>query len=150
MANIYERCVNLFFLTDIQRWWLLCPQLGSGFPVLHHLPEFAQTHVWLNPTISSSILRFSSFLQSFPAWGSFPMSGFFTSGGWSIEISASASDLPMNIQGWFSLRLASLISLLSKRLSRSPAPQFKSINSLAFSLLYGPALISIHDYWKKP
>ena len=149
MANIYERCVNLFFLTDIQRWWLLCPQLGSGFPVLHHLPEFAQTHARLNPTISSFIPRFSSFLQSFPAWGSFPMNGVFTSGGRSIENSASA--LPMNIQGWFSLRLTSLISLLSKRLSRSPAPQFKSINSsLAFSHLYGPALISVHDYWKKP
>ena len=64
--------------------------------------------------------------QSFPASRSFPMSWFFASGGQSIG--ASASVLPLNIQGWFSLGLTGLISFLSKGLSRSsPAPQFKSI-----------------------
>ena len=58
---------------------------------------------WCHPTISSSVIPFSSYLQSFPASGSFQMSQFFTSGGQSIAVSASASVLPMNIQGWFPL-----------------------------------------------
>jgi len=67
----------------------------------------------------------------------------------SIGASASASVLPMNIQSWFPLGLTDFISLLSKGLSKSsPAPQFKSINSSVLSLLYDPALTSIHDYWK--
>ena len=73
---------------------------------------------WCHPTISSSVTPFTSCLQSFPASGSFPVSGLFTSGGQSIGASASASVLPMNIQGWFPLGLTSLISLLSKELSR--------------------------------
>ena len=66
---------------------------------------------WLHPTISSSVVPFSSCLQSFPASGSFPMSYFFTSGGQSIGVSASASVLPMNIQDLFPLELTGLISL---------------------------------------
>ena len=58
---------------------------------------------WCHPTISSSVVPFSSCLQSFPASGSFPMSHFFASGGQSIGISASASVLKMNIQDWFPL-----------------------------------------------
>jgi len=71
---------------------------------------------WWHPTISSSVIPFS--FQSFPASGSFPMSQFFTLGGKSIGVSASASVLSMNIQGWFPLGLTSLISLQSKGLSR--------------------------------
>ena len=73
---------------------------------------------WCHPTISSSIVPFSSCLWSFPASGSFPMSWLFTSGGQSIGASASASVLPMNIQGWFPLGLTGWISLQSKGLSR--------------------------------
>ena len=73
---------------------------------------------WCHPTISSSVIPFSSRLQSFPASGSFPMSQFSTSGGQSIGVSASASALPMNIHGWFPLGLTALISLQSKELSR--------------------------------
>ena len=73
---------------------------------------------WCYPTISSSVVPFSSCLQSFPVSGSFPMSQFFASGGQSIGVSASASILPMNIQNWFPLRLTGLISLQSKGLSR--------------------------------
>ena len=73
---------------------------------------------WCHPTISSSVVHFSSCLQSFPASGSFPVSQFFTWGGQSIGVSASASILPMNIQGWFPLGLTNLISLESKGLSR--------------------------------
>ena len=72
-----------------------------GFPVHHQLPELAHTHV--HQTVSSSIIPFSSCLQSFPAPGSFPVSQFFISGGQSIGVSASVSVLPMNIQDWFSL-----------------------------------------------
>ena len=73
---------------------------------------------WCQPTILSSVIPFSSCLQSFPASGSFPISQFFASGGQSIGVSASASVLPMNIQDWFPLGLTSLISFQSKRLSR--------------------------------
>ena len=72
---------------------------------------------WCHPTISSSVVPFSC-PQSFPASGSFQMSQFFTSGGQSIGVSASASVLPMNIQDWFPLGWTGWISLLSKALSR--------------------------------
>ena len=100
-------------------------------------------------TISSSVIPFSSLLQSFPAPGSFQMSQFFASGSQSIGVSVLASVLPMNIQDWFPLGLTGLISLQSKDSQESSlTPQFKSISSLALSFLYGPTLISIHDYWK--
>ena len=70
---------------------------------------------WCHPTISSSVIPFSSCLQSFPASESFLMSQFFPSGVQSIGASVSASVLPMNIQDWFPLGLTGLISLLSKR-----------------------------------
>ena len=73
---------------------------------------------WCHPTISSSVVPFSSCLQSFPASGSFQMSQFFASGGQSTGVSASASVLPMNIQDWFPLGWSGLISLQSKGLSR--------------------------------
>ena len=73
---------------------------------------------WCYPTISSSVVLFSSCLQSFPASGTFQMSQFFTSGGQSIGVSASASVLPMNIQDWFPLGMTDWISLQSKGLSR--------------------------------
>jgi len=71
---------------------------------------------WCHPTISSSVIPFSSCFLSFPALRSFPMSQLFTSHGQSIE--ASASVLPMNIQDWFPLELTGLISLQSEGLSR--------------------------------
>ena len=73
---------------------------------------------WCHPTISSSVLPFSSCLQSFPASKSFPMSQFFTSGGQSIGVSASASVLLMNIQDWFPFGWTGWISLQSKGLVR--------------------------------
>ena len=73
---------------------------------------------WCNPTISSSVVPFSSHLQSFPASGSFPMSQFFSSVGQRIGVSASASVLPMNIQDWSPLGWTGWISLQSKRFSR--------------------------------
>ena len=94
-----------------------------GFPVRHQLTPGAYSNScpsswWCHPTISSSVIPFSSCLQSFSASGSFPMSQFFASGGQSIRVSASASVLPMNNQDWFQLGLTGLITLQSKRLSR--------------------------------
>ena len=110
-----------------------------GFPVHHQLLEFAQTHVHRvgnaiqpsDPLLSPSPSTF----KSFPVSGSFQMSQFFTSGGQSIGVSASASVLPMIIQDWFPLGLA--WSPCSPRDSQesSPTPQFKSINSSAYSFL---------------
>ena len=90
-----------------------------GFPVLHCLPEFAQTHIpwilWYHPTISSSVVLFSC-SPAFPASRSSPFSRLFASGGQSIG--ASAADLAVNVQGWSPLGLTSLISLPSNGLSR--------------------------------
>ena len=105
---------------------------------------------WCHPTILSSVISFSSYLQSFPASGSFKMSQLLASGGQSTGVSALPSVLPVNIQDWFPLVLTGLISF-SPRDSQesSPTPQFKSMNSLVLSFIYGPTLTSIHDYWKK-
>ena len=103
---------------------------------------------WCHPTISSYIVPFFC-LQSFPSSGSFPVSQFFASRGQSIGVPASASDLPMNIQDWFALRWTGLISCSPRDAQEfSPTTQFKSINSSAFSFLFGPNFISVHDYWK--
>ena len=104
---------------------------------------------WCHPTFSSSVIPFSSCLQSFPASGSFQMSQFFASGGHSIGTSASALVLPMNTQDWSPLGWTGWISC-SPRDSQesSPTPQFKSINSSALSLLHSPTLTSIHDHRK--
>ena len=91
---------------------------------------------WCHPTVSSSVVPFSSCPQSFPASGSFQMSPFFASDGQSIGDSASASVLPMNIQNWFPLGWTGFISLQSKGLSRGVFSklQFKSTNSAFFTV----------------
>ena len=123
-----------------------------GFPVCPSLSPGACSNScplsWrCYPTIS--VVPFSSCPQSFPTSGSFPMSQLFASGSQSIGASSSASVLPMNIHGWFPLELL-VWSLCSPKDSQesSLAPQFKSTNFWTLSLLYGPTLTSIHDYWK--
>ena len=81
---------------------------------------------WCHQTISSSVITFSSHLQSFPASGSFPVSQFFASFGQIIGVSASASVLPMNIQGWFPLQLTGLIPGIEPR-----SPTLQADSSLA-------------------
>ena len=125
----------------------------QSFSVLSYLPEFAQNsrplNLWCHPTISPSTVPFSSCPQSFPASGSFLMSQLFPSGGQSVGASASASVLPMNIQGWSPLGLTSLISLQSKGLSRgSPNTTVWKHQFFPTQLLYGPTLTSVHDNWK--
>ena len=102
---------DFFWLLGMQHAKLPCPSLSPR--VCSHSCPLSH---WCHPTVSSSVTCFSSCPQSFPVSGSFPMSWLFTSG--SQSIGASASVLPMNIQGWFPLGLTGLISLLSKGHSR--------------------------------
>ena len=92
------------------------PPCPSPTPRVH--PNSCALSWWCHPTISSSVVPFSSCPQSFPASGSFQMSQLFTSGGQSIGISASTSVLSMNTQDWSPLGWAGWISLQSKGLSR--------------------------------
>ena len=104
---------------------------------------------WCHPTISSSMVPFTSRLQSFPANESFQMSLFFASGGQSIDVSASASVLPRNIQDWFPLGWTDWISLQFKKLSRVFSNTIvQKLQFFSAQLLYSPTLTSIHDYWK--
>ena len=145
----YHAINDIVVVQSLSRAWLLPPHglQHSRLPCPSLFPRVCSNLCplswWCHPTISSSVTLFSC-PQSFPASGSFPMSRLFASGGWSIG--ASASVLPMNIQGWIPLGLTSLTSLLSKE--SFPATQFKSINSSVLRLLYGSTLTSVHDYWK--
>ena len=113
------------FISVTQSCLILCNPMNrstQGLPVHHQLLHTAQTNScpsswWCHPTISFFAIPFSC-LQSFPASGYFPVSLFFSSGGQSIGVSASASALPMNIQDWFPLGMTGLISLQSSGLSR--------------------------------
>ena len=102
--------------------WDPMNQSMPGLPVYHQPPESTKTHVHRvndgHPTISSSVIPFSSCLQSFPASGSFQMSLLFTSSCQSTAVSASISVLPKNTQDWFPLGWTAWISLWSKELSR--------------------------------
>ena len=111
-------------------------------------PNSGPLNRWCHPAISSSVVPFSSCPQSLPASESVPMSQLFTWGSQSIGVSASASVLPMNTQGWSPSEWTG--SPCSPRDSQesSPTPQFKSINSSALSFLHSPTLTSIHDHWK--
>ena len=135
-------CVRLFTTNGLKHIRLPClsPMTGAcsnSYPLSW----------WCLPTISSSVVPFSPWLQSFLASESFLVSQFLVSGGKSIGVSASASVLPMNVQDFFPLRLTGLMSLQTKWIS-SVFPKFKSINSLVLILLYSPNLTSIRDYWK--
>ena len=102
---------DVLWFHELQHTRLSCPS-----PTLRACSNSCPLNWWYQPTISFFIISFSSYLQSFPASGSFLMSQFFTSG--SQSIGASASVLPINIQGWFPLGLTGLISLQSNGLSR--------------------------------
>ena len=118
-----------------------------GLPVHHQLPEFTQTHVhgwWCHPTISSSAVPFSSCLQSFPALNSFQMSQL------AKVLEFQLQHHPNECSGLISFRMDWMDLLAVQRTQESsPAPQFKSIDSLALSFIYCPTLTSIHDYQKK-
>ena len=121
----------------------------SGLPVLtisQSLPSSCSLHRWSHPTISSSDALFSC-PHSLPASGTFPVSHLFASDDQNTEASASASVLPVNIQGWSPLRLTGLISLLSKGLSEVfSSTTVQRHRFFGILLLYGPALTTVHDH----
>ena len=134
----------------LQHARLPCPQLSPR--VFSSSCPLSQ---WCHPTISSSVTPFSSCviegrkIESPPASGSFTRSQLFASGGQSTGAPASASVLLVNNQGWFPLGLTVWSPCCPRDSQRSSqAPQFKSISSSVLSLLYGPTLTSVHDYWK--
>ena len=147
LLNIcYTNITNIYFYLVAQSCLTLCDPMDCGV-----CSNSCPLRWWCHPTISSSIVPFSSWPQSCPASGSFPMSWLFSSGGQSIGASALALALPSNEYSglisfrtdWFDLLavLGILKSLLQYHSSKA------SIFSV-FSLLYGPTLTSIHDYWK--
>ena len=104
---------------------------------------------WCHPTISSSVAAFSLALSFSQHQGLFQWIGPSHQVAKVLEFQLQHHSFQWIFKTWFPLELTSLISLLSEGLSKpSPAPQFKSISSLALSLLYGPTLTSIHDHWK--
>ena len=119
---------NSFIISWFSSVTQLCPTLCD--PIFHSrpgLPAITNSGVysnscplspWCHPTILSSVVPFSSCLQSFPESGSFQMSQLFASGGQSIGVSVSTSVLPMNIQDWFPLGWTGWISLQPQGLSR--------------------------------
>ena len=120
-----------------------CPSPAPGV-----YPNSCPSSRWCHPTISSSVVPFSSCPQSFSASGSFPMSQLFTSGGRSTGVSASTSVLPMNTQDWSPLGWTGWIFLQSKGLSRVFSNTTVQKHQFFGAQLYGPTLTSIHDYWK--
>ena len=111
-SSVAQSCLTLR-PHELQHARLPCPS-----PTPKAYLNLCPSSQWCHPTISSSVVPFSSHLQSFPASGSFPVSQFFSWGGQSIGVSASASVLPMNSQDWFPLGRTGWISLQSKGLSR--------------------------------
>ena len=139
----------------------LCPTLYDpmdcsvpGFPVHHHLPKLAQTHLhWVSYAIQPSNLLSSlshpdlnlSHHQGLFKWvNSYQMAKY-----WNFSLSVSPSN---EYSGLILFRIDWFLSPCSPRDSQesSPAPQFNSIDYSALSFLYSPTLTSIHDYWKKP
>ena len=128
----------------LQHSRLPCPS-----PIPAAYSNSCQSSRWCHPNILSSVIPFSSHLQSFPKSGSFPRSQFFASGSqskWSFSFSFSPSD---EYSGLISFRIDWLDLLAVQGILESPpTPLFKSINSSALSFLYSPTLTSIHDHWK--
>ena len=123
------------------------PPCPSPTPGVH--PNPCPLSRWCHPTISSSVISFSSCLLTFPASGSFQMSQLFISGGQSIGVSASTSVIPMNTQDWSPLGWTRWISLQSKGLSRVfYNTTVQKHQFFCAQLSFGPTLTSIHDHWK--
>ena len=153
IQQVLERVIyaSVQFSSVTQSCLTVCDPMNRstpGLPVHHQLLEFTQTHVhWVSDAIQPSHLLSS---PSPPALNLSQHQDLFQwKGGWSIGVSASTSVLPANTQDWSPLGWTSWISLCPRdSKGSSPAPQFKSIDSLILSLLYGPTLTSVHDYWK--
>ena len=157
MASNKEKIQPLFSqsvqsLSHVQLFatpWTAARQASLSITNSRNLLKLMPSSLCCHPAISSSVVPFSFHHQSFPASGSFPMSQFFSSGGQSIGVSASASVPPMNTQDGSPLGWTGWISLQSKGLSRvfsNTTVQKHQYSALSF--LYCPTLTSIHDHWK--
>ena len=120
------------------------PPCPTPTPRVH--PNSCPVRQWCHPTSSSSVVPFSSLLQSFPASGSFQMSQLFTWGGQSTGVSASTSDLPMNTQDWSPLGWTGWICLLSKGLSRVFSKTTVQKHQFFSAQLYSPSNSHIHTW----
>ena len=144
LLSLSLNCVQFFDSMDCSM---------PGFPVLHYLPQFAQTHIhWVSDAIQPShpLLPPSLLVLNLSQHRLFAKESVLCLR-WPKYWSFSSSIiLPMNIQGWFPLGLTRFLSPWGPRDSEesSPAPQFENINSLVISLLYSTTLTSVHDYWK--
>ena len=149
LLTCLQHCAVVQSLSHIQLFatpWTAAQQASLSFSISQSLLKFMFIELMMPSKHSSSVAPFSC-PQSFTASGSFPISRLFPSCGQSVG--ASASVLPVNFQGWFPLGFTCWSPCCPRDCQESsPAPQFKSINSSALSLLYGPTVISIHDYWK--
>ena len=141
-CSVTESCVTLCDPTDCSM---------PDFPVLHHFPEFVQTHVhWVNDAIQLSHPLFSPSLafsfsqhQDLFQWVDSSYQGAKV-----LELQLQHQSFQWNIQGWFLLGVIGLI-LQSKGFSRVFSnTTVQKHQSFVLSLLYGPALASVHDYWK--
>ena len=122
----------------------------AWLPVPHHLLEFAHVlvHRWCHPAMSSSVVPFTSYPQSFLASGTFPVSWLFISD--DQNTAASASVLPVSIHGWFPLRSTGWSLRCPRDFQKSSsAPQFEGISSLVFRLLCGSTLTTLCDHWEE-
>ena len=135
---------NSLWHHELQHARLPCPSPPPG-PCLNSFPSSR----WCHPTISSSIVPFSSCLQSFPASRSFPVSQFFASGGQSIGTSASASVLPNEYSGLISFRM-DWFDLLAVQETLKSLLQHHSLKAsiCRHSAFFMLQLTSIHDHWK--
>ena len=155
--------VNFYFIYQISSfqfthsvmsdsWWPHEPQHARPpcpSPTTRVHPNSCPLSRWCHPTISSSVIPFSSCPQYFPASGFFQMTKLFASGGQSIRVSPSTSVLPMNTQDWSALGWTGWISLQSNGLSRVFSNTTVQKHQLfSTQLSYSPTLTSIHDYWK--
>ena len=139
-------CFQSQIVSDSEIPWTAAYQTSLSFSISWSVFKLGSIKSMMSFNHLILFILFSSYPQPFPASGSFPISLLFASG--SQSIGASASVLPMNIQGWFPLG-QTVWSPCSPRNSQESSPeQFESINSLALSLLYGPTLTSTHDSWK--
>ena len=130
---------NSLWSHGLQHFRLPCPS-----PSPRACSNSCPSSRWCHSTNTCSVVPFSSWIQSFPASGSFPVSRLFASGGQSIGVSASIPVLPMNIQDWLHLELTGFIYCNTRDSQESsPTPQFKSINSSVLS----PFMVQIsHPY----
>ena len=141
---------SLSVMSDsLQPAWTAAHQASLSFTISQSFLRLMSTELVMPSNHLILCCPILSYLQSFPALGSFSMGQFFTSGGQSIGALASAAVLPMNIQGWFPLGLTGLISLQSKELSRVFSNTTVGKHQIfGAQLHYGPTLTSLHAYCK--